>query len=715
MNQQSVDLTICEREPIHIPGSIQPHGLLLVLNPHTGKITHGAGDVEGRLGLSNWLGAHIESLLGPDIAAAILSAELEPPRHFVPQGASEPFDLSVTRARDEYLVELEPAASTESLRTLLPRLEASAHAFGEAGDLPGLMATAAREFRRLTGYDRVMVYRFLDDQAGKVVAEDAATHQHSFMNHHFPASDIPAQARALYVRNLVRVIPDVHYRPAPLNPPRPADEPLDMSDCSLRSVSPVHIQYLKNMGVAASASFSILKNGELWGLIACHNAEPRGLPPDVRAAGRALSAALARQIKAREDTNAYRERIRLRTFEDRIMELLLREGSLNSALASHLPEVQRMLAADGVAVLRGEDLATAGKCPPEADIRALVDWVCTNSSQPVYAANELATTAAPPQTVGPLSAGLLSMVLSARERWTVLWFRAEVVEVVNWAGNPHKAATAGAGGVLTPRASFEAWSATVRGKARHWSVAEVEAAERLAVAIQNVCQTRRIRGLNKELLTLIDQKEALLKQREFLLGEVNHRVQNSLSLVNSFLSLQAREASDGTTREALEEAGRRISAVSLVHRRLYGTDQVRAVDGARYIDDLLDDLLGSMDAEWHSQVVRDLEPLLLPNDRAISIGLILTELVINANKYAYGGASGRLQVTLAGNGNSFRLTVADNGTGRGATSDGFGSRMLDVLVRQLGGTLEFGDNQPGTRATLSAPIKVASGSADEVA
>ena len=671
MNHQDIDLTSCEREPIHIPGSIQPHGLLLVVDPDTGKVTNAAGDVERRLGRGDWLGAHIESLLGPEIAAAIL-------------------------------------------RTLLPRLEASAHAFDEADDLPGLLATAAREFRRLTGYDRVMVYRFLDDQAGKVVAEDAASHLHSFMNHHFPASDIPAQARALYVRNLVRVIPDVHYRPMPLNPKRPADRPLDMSDCSLRSVSPVHIQYLKNMGVAASASFSIVKDGELWGLIACHNFEPRGLPLDVRVACRALSTALTRQIKAREDTNAFRERIRLGTFEDRIMELLLREGSLNSALANHLPELQQMFAADGVAVLRGEDLAAAGKCPPRADIRALAEWICSNSPQPVFAADELATTAAPPQAVGPLSAGLLSMILSASERWTVLWFRAEVVEVVNWAGNPHKAATAGAGGLLTPRASFDAWSETVRGKARRWSDAEVEGAERLAVATQNVWQTRRIRGLNKELLTLIDQKEALLKQRAFLLGEVNHRVQNSLTLVNSFLSLQARESSDPVTRGALEEARRRISAVSLVHRRLYGSDQIHTVDGARYIDDLLDDLLGSMDPEWQSQVVRDLQPVLLPNDRAISIGLILTELVINANKYAYGGAPGPVRVTLAENGNSFRLRVADNGKGRGAASDGFGARMLDVLVRQLGGTLEFADNQPGTRAILSAPTKFVSGSGEDV-
>lgn len=703
MSEPRVDLTDCDREAIHIPGSIQPHGMLLVVDRGTGTVIHAAGDVEGRLGTPDWRGAPLGELLGAEMASAIQTSGVTLPRRIVPPHAEEAFDVSVSPGSGECLVELEPAAPAQAAAALLPGLEAAGQAFDLAADLTELTAVAAREFRRLTGYDRVMVYRFLDDSAGKVVGEDAAEEQHSFMNHHFPASDIPVQARALYVRNLVRVIPDVHYRPAPLRPPRAADNPLDMSDCNLRSVSPIHIQYLKNMGVAASASFSIVKDGVLWGLIACHNSEPRGLTLDVRTACRALAAGLARQIKAREETNAYRERVRLRSFEDRIIDLLLREGSLDSALSRHLPEVQKMLAADGVAVLRGQELVTAGKCPTEAEMRSVAAWINSAKPGPVFATNALAASDAPREAISPLGAGLLAMALSRSEPWMVLWFRAETLEVVNWAGNPHKAATAGTGGVLTPRASFDAWSETVRDKAKRWSVPEVEAAERLAAAIQNVWQTRRIRDLNNELLLLVEQKEGLLKQREFLLGEVNHRVQNSLTLVSSFLALQARESDDEATRAAIEEARRRISAVSLVHRRLYGSDQVRTVDGARYVDELLDDLLASAGDEWRPHVTRDLEPVLLPNDKAISMGLVLTELFINANKYAYAGAPGPLHVALADDGHNFRLTVADQGKGREAAGSGFGSRMIDALVRQLGGTLEFSNNRPGTRGVLSAP------------
>ncbi len=702
MNVQARDLISCDREPIHIPGSIQPHGILLVVDAATMTVTKAAGDVEGRLGVAAWAGAPLARLLG-EVTVGILSEGTRPLRGIMPPLAEESFDVAVHRSEGEILVELEPAGWSEITATLMPRLEAAAAAFERAPSIASLAECAAQQFRRLTGYDRVMVYRFLEDDAGKVIADDLAPGQHSFLNHHFPATDIPAQARALYVRNLVRVIPDAGYVPAPLRAADDDGEPLDMSDCGLRSVSPVHLQYLRNMGVGASASMSIVKDGELWGLIACHHATPRMIPLDVRAACRALASGLSRQIKAREDTDTYRERVRLRSFEDRIIELLLRGGALDASISRHLEEIGLMLDGDGVAVIRSREIAKWGRTPPDADIRPIADWVAGSGSGEVYTTRALPGEAPVSPEGRPLATGMLAMTLSRSEPWMVIWFRAEESEVVRWAGNPHEAKQSGANGALTPRASFEAWSETVRGRARRWTVPEVEAAERLAGTVKNLWQTRRIQDLNKELMILVEQKEALAQQREYLLGEVNHRVQNSLQLVSSFLGLQAREAVDDAAKQAIEEARRRIAAVSLVHRRLYTSDQIRTVDAARYIDELLDEMAASMGPEWSSQMTRDLDPVLVSNDRAISLGLVLTELVINANKYAYDGRPGPVHVALSEHASGLRLTVSDNGKGRDNARKGFGSRMLDALVNQLGGQLEYRDNRPGTRATLSVP------------
>lgn len=704
MSADAIGLTACDREPIHIPGSIQPHGLLLLVDPDRLTVTHAAGEVLRFLGAMDWQGADCAACLGDTAAHEIAKHQAGALRRVGFPGNPGPFDLSFHRSGGRVVVEIEPAFQVQDAGALLPQLEKAADALERAADLRQVCEVAAVEFHKMTGYARVMVYRFLDDGSGVVLAERTRSGMETFLNHHFPATDIPRQARALYVRNLVRVIPDIGYRPAPLVPPLEEGDALDMSDCSLRSVSPIHLQYLKNMGVAASASVSIVKDGALWGLIACHNDVPLAIPLDVRGACRALAGSVARQIKAREDTDAYRERVRLRTFEDRVVELLLREGSLDSAMERHLDEMMRMFDADGIAVLRGRESICFGRTPGDGALRDLAAWVNTQRVQPVYSTNELGRRFKLPEEAQPVAAGLMAMVLSASEPWIVMWFRAEAVEIINWAGNPHKDVRVDDNGVLNPRASFEAWSETVRGRARRWSLPEIEAASRLARAVSDVWQTRRIRDLNRELMSTLEQKDALIQQREFLLGEINHRVQNSLQLVSSFLGMQLREIEEPRGREAIEEARRRIAAVSLVHRRLYRSDQIDVIDAGRYVDELLDDLTVSIGSDWKAHIARDLAPALVANDKAIKLGLVLTELVINANKYAYDGAAGPIRISLEEGDGVIRLIVADNGKGRKAGGKGFGSRLLDALVTQLDGVLEFSDNMPGTRVALTIPV-----------
>jgi len=705
LNESSPDLALCAREPIHIPGSIQPHGLLLVADPERLLVTHAAGDTAAWLGSGDWLQAPLAALLGAEAAdlARHVSAELPGAIDCQALPSGRTASVLMHRAGRHLLIELEAGGGGASL-AMLTELEAASLAFERCTGVQPLFEAAAAEVQRVTGFARVMVYRFLDDGAGVVVAEARGDGQDSFLNHHFPASDIPAQARALYVRNRIRVIPDVHYRPAPLTPAWTAPEPLDMSDCVLRSVSPVHLQYLKNMGVAASASLSIVLNGTLWGLVACHHDRPRGLSPAARAHCRLLAATLSRQIAAREENDAVRERVRLRSYEDDVVALLSREGALDQAISNHLGHIMRMLGGDGVAVLRGEELVLGGRCPAPATVRRLAHWAVERAVATAFATSRLGEHVSLDDSDAALAAGLLAVTLSASELWVVLWFRADRRQVVNWAGNPHKSVAAGADGALTPRTSFAAWSEIVRGRALAWTLPEIEAATRLREAVTTLWQHRRIRDLNKDLLATLEDKEQLLRQREYLVGEVNHRVQNSLQLVSSFLALQARHSGDAAFRAAVDEARQRIRAVALVHRRLYKSEQVEAIDAARYLDELLGELTGFIGEEWKGQLQSDLQPAMLPNDRAVTLGLIVTELVINANKYAYGDGQGPIRVRLTQDRQSLHLVVADEGRGRGGARKGFGSRMLDGLVASLGGTLAYEDAKPGTRAVLTLPL-----------
>ncbi|WP_261402460.1 GAF domain-containing protein [Chenggangzhangella methanolivorans] len=226
----TLDLTACDREPIHAPGAIQPHGLLLVADPSSLKLLGVAGDVESKLGLSDWSGQPLQDVIGSDFALRAKSAPANRPAIYLGKfrtSDGEAFDASAHRAECGVIVELEPAEhGSRPGGVLLGEIEATAAALERAASIDELCAIAAKEFRRITGYDRIMIYRFLDDDSGQVLGEDRDPSMRAFMHHRFPATDIPKQARALYLRNLVRVIPDVGYAPAPL---RFADGPLRRS------------------------------------------------------------------------------------------------------------------------------------------------------------------------------------------------------------------------------------------------------------------------------------------------------------------------------------------------------------------------------------------------------------------------------------------------------------------------------------------------------
>ncbi|WP_244465797.1 histidine kinase dimerization/phosphoacceptor domain -containing protein [Devosia soli] len=709
---KAFDLTSCDLEPIHIPGSIQPYGVMLVADPRSGEIVGyaGTGNTSDAL-----LGRNLADLIGHS-AESIVPLLPRTGLHVIGEvGFGEKLQDAVAYRSGEHLVvELTDRAdgtqlgiaSLALLDTLEARLERTV-------TIEALSTEAARVFQQLTGYSRVMLYRFLDGDAGVVLGESISDQSPSFMHHHFPASDIPRQARALYVRNKVRVIADVGYEPAPIVSASSDLTSIDLSDSTLRSVSPIHIQYLKNMGVAASASMSIVKDGMLWGLIACHHHEVRPLSLNTRIACQSMAASLARMVKSREENELYRERVKLRAQEDSILSHLGGDHSLTDFFARSGEDLAKLLDADGFAAVQGGDLFRYGHCPDPADIRAIADYVRVPALLKPVATRELSAEFPIATDFRDSASGLVAVTMSTEVPTILMWFRVEQLQVVKWAGNPHKDVPHEPGATLTPRASFEEWSENVRGRSREWSLAETESAARVVKLLLEARNNGRIRQLNRELTTTLRENEQLIAQKDFLLREVNHRVQNSLSLVAAFLRMQGR-AAGGDTKDALEQAQHRLMAVSLAHRRLYQDDSVEIIDLSRYLEELATELLDAMDTGWRHNLHLDLAPILISTDRAVSVGLVVNELLTNITKYAYGGVPGPAVIKLEQHRTMLRLIIADSGRGMGTevTGTGFGSKMLSVLVRQLQGTLDYEDNLPGTRAVMTAPIKAQSESAN---
>ncbi|WP_022687293.1 histidine kinase dimerization/phosphoacceptor domain -containing protein [Sphingomonas phyllosphaerae] len=694
------ELTPCDREPIHLSGAVQPHGIMLVADPKTMRVVAGAGAIEDVL-TPEWLGRDLSELLAQDVAALADAAPMGPGGTVLAAPVAG-LDVALHRSGPWLIAELEPAGEeTRSAAATLGWLDAITAGFERAGTLKALCERAATAFRALTGFDRVMIYRFLDDEAGCVVGEDRDPALSSFLHHHFPATDIPRQARALYVRNRTRVIPDVHYVPAPL---RPAGfEGVDLSDVAIRSVSPVHVEYLQNMGVEASASISIVKDGLLWGLVACHNMTPKTMSRSIRAAAAAMAGALARQILAKEEAEAYRGRLALRSEEDALRPLLFQDADLLKILGRRVEEVRRMLDADGLVLIRDQTVIASGVVPADEDVLDLVRALSLREEAMPFATRELAA-----EWHGARSFGAITGVLALRidDRHVMMWLRVEQIEEIEWAGNPHKAVPHDPDVTLHPRASFESWHETVRGRARRWTLEQIEGVGRLRRLLREARASNELRRLNQELERASADKDALLVQKDLLMREVDHRVQNSLQLVSSFLAIQARDAGPGAVADQLREARSRLSAVALVHRRLYSDDQIETIDLSRYIGELIEDMKASLGDEWGRHMSLSLAPVLIPTDRAVNIGLIAAELVINATKYAYPAQDGGpIEIVLEQYRNRLRLIVADQGVGKKGDGEGFGSRMMRAVIQRIDGQVEYLDNRPGLRAVLTAPIE----------
>jgi two-component system, chemotaxis family, sensor kinase Cph1 len=711
-----IDLTDCDREPIHIPSAVQPHGILLVVDSASDSVIQAGVGAERLLPLSSPpLGQRLTDILGVPatfIASAAFSREPVYISSLIPELAARA-DIDATAHMSDGLIIIEierPLAARPSAAHMLGRVRSISAALQEGPVLLDTCRSATRELRGLTGFARVMVYRFLEDGTGCVIAEDRDAELPTFLNHRYPASDIPKQARELYVRNAVRVIPDVNYTPVLLVPQIcPATgSPLDMSDCILRSVSPIHVQYLKNMNVSASMSVSIIRDGALWGLVACHHTAPKLVSYEVREVCKHVAQTLSQQIAAREDAETFHQVRTLTAVREELVSKIGRaEGAVDEALRAQASKLLELLPSDGVAVYAHGTVTTVAHCPTNDQIRELADWLLHENPPGPYSTNRLSESYTPAEAYLTSASGLLGVIVSDDQPVVLLWFRAESAEVVNWAGNPHKPVEPGLGpGMLNPRASFELWREAVHGRSRPWTKAEIDVVQRFRDELIKISQHRRVEELNSMLQQKIGEADRLIAQKDLLMREAHHRVQNSLQLVSAMLRLQQREFSDPTVQARFEETQQRILAAAAVHRHLWKSDEIGAVRLDNYLQEIRDSLVEEWGGQWDKYVQLQGTSILIPTDKAVVLALIVTELLTNAVKHAYGGEPGPIQVRFGEeSGQRVQVIVADQGRGIEQTErgDGFGSRLTGLLVAQLEGAIEFQNNFPGTKVVLSVP------------
>lgn len=490
------DLERCSREPIHIPGAIQPHGLLVVARAGDRQVTQVTENLPAFVPIppGKLLGSEIEHLFVPEDREKLIRVfslddfvDEVPLKLRLADAATTLADVNLHRQSELVLTEIEPVNPEDAgqserfqnrVRMMVGHLQA-------APDLAALCQRAAEHVRSVTGFDRVMVYRFDADWNGRVVGESLARSDvDSYADLHFPASDIPAQARELYRRNWLRLIVNSSYTPAKLVPIlNPLTEtPLDLSECALRSVSPIHLEYLRNMKVGASMSVSLIRDGQLWGLIACHHAEPRHLSSALRGACELIGQVSSAQIAAKEEAERLAAILAAKSVQAQFFEVLAKEDRFVEALKKYTPRLLEMTGSSGAALCVAKECSLLGETPTEQETIALWHWLRENMTDPILATDHLAGVYPPAAAFTEKASGLLAISLTQLNDNFVLWFRPEVISTVTWAGNPEKAVEEDAQR-LSPRKSFAAWKQTVRAHSRAWSEIERSAGEELRSAI----------------------------------------------------------------------------------------------------------------------------------------------------------------------------------------------------------------------------------------
>lgn len=519
MELAKVDLTNCDQEPIHLSAAIQPCGFLLALSaPHL-RVVGVSANISAAFGEQpvDLLGRSIEELFSAEgtqhIRALASGSNVEHPTPvamtLAARASERQFDAILHRSGDAIIIELELADAPH----LLPPHEfhrivrGSVAAFNAVRTVQQLCDAAVAEISELSGFDRVMVYRFDEAWNGEVVAERHAAGMEPYLGLHYPASDIPRQAREIFKQNWLRFIADVAYVPVPLIvDPAAGAEALDLSRSILRSVSRLHIEYLENMGVAASMTVSLLKDGELWGLIACHHRSPRLLGYQLRFVCEMVGRSMSLNLSTIEESEDKAYRMQLKTGQMQLLKAMTDTRDIWAALAGGENELLAIAGSDGAAILFGEDCRLIGSTPVLKDVLMITDWLAENVADEVYVSDSLPLAEPRFTALKESACGIVAVALSSAKRSYILWFRGEHILTVDWGGEPTKVLRNGHNGVaLTPRASFAAWKEQVRLHSRRWTTPEVEAARESGRLISTLIVDRAadLERVNRELESLL--------------------------------------------------------------------------------------------------------------------------------------------------------------------------------------------------------------------
>lgn len=693
------DLSTCDREPIHRLGRIQSNGGLLAVSADWLVIAHSENLAE-LTGLNDdLLGTQLSEILMPEASSALSKLvnrlededQLERILGICLFRPGTQFDLSVHFSHELLILEFSPSdteanqSHTDNLRTALRQLSKST-------SVAKLCQQATESVAKLISFDRVMIYKFHPDGSGEVVAEHRESDVDSFMGLRYPPSDIPQQARALYKRSMLRIIPDIEDLGVAITP---QDAQIDLSLATLRTVSPIHIEYLRNMGVKASLSISIMVDGELWGLIACHHYSPRDCSMACKTHAELYAESFALTLRSALNNEASQGMGGGQKLHMQMMAGLDPSEPLFNNLVAFAPKIKNLIECDSLVLSIEGEKTVIGDPVSSEDIELLVKRLNRQATTKVTAIENLGNWLDVDATVAERFAGLVAVPISKRPRDLLMFLRREETSEVTWAGNPEKPVELGPNGSrLTPRKSFAAWNMLREGFCRPWSPQDLNLANELKNSLLELV-VRNIDERNKV------ANEAQ-QQQDMLIHELNHRVRNILGLINSIVGQTA--TSVASVDEFKGILAGRIQALALAQNQLTERNWGNT-PFATLIDTELNAFVGSPDR------IRISGPEVMLTPKAYTtMTLLVHELITNAMKHgALATPAGTIDFKWKLDSNlNLELNWRESGVtvGKSPTRRGFGSLIIErAIPLDLNGEAQHQISRDGLSARFVVPNK----------
>ncbi len=660
LNDATADLAACAREPIHIPGAIQPHGALFTLDPPDFVVLQASRNIGDFLPDAIQIGRQPRGAISDVLGLVKEWYSTQDATLQVPL-TDQNLMLLAHRSGSSVIVEVERYDGQNPSQTL-SRLRAFLQLMTRQGNVQVSLQATAGFVQDLTGFDRVLVYRFDEEWNGHVVAEAGNGALPSYLDLRFPASDIPAQARALYAANPVRIIPNATYEPVAIEPAAKS-EMLDLSFAQLRSVSPVHLEYMRNMGTAASMSVSIMIDGRLWGLVSCHSARPHHVDVTVRDACDFVVQSMALRIAAQRREEDAASRVELARITSRLLTSMAAAENWPEGLTGSADDLLAQVHAEGAAIVTEAGYFPIGDCPEEGDVREIVAWLETRQSEvDLFASSHLASVMPSAAAMAGLASGIAAIRISELYPSWLIWFRPEVVRTVKWGGDPHKVVTEE--GRIHPRKSFDAWREQVHQQALAWTDAELMAARDLRNAIVGIVLRKA-----EELAELTSELQRSNKELEAFSYSVSHDLRAPFRHIVGFAQLlRERENSlDEKSRHYLQNISESaLSAGRLVDDLLNFSQLGRASITLKKVDmnKLVAEVIKSvMLHQADRQIEWDVGKLPVAWGDATLLRQVWYNLVENASKYSRDRVPAKISITGSTKDGSTIYSVSDNGVG----------------------------------------------------